>query len=138
MNSVVITGRLVYEPEIKLTASQKRYISTRIAVSRNDSNKTTDFLNVQMWEKTAVFVQKYFHKGDPIELRGKIQTTTFDGEDGKKRSETYILVNEVCFVLKSQGQPTASAPVQNEPVQDAPTTNDNFENQPSGELPFEL
>ena len=138
MNSVVITGRLVYEPEIKLTASQKRYISTRIAVSRNDSNKTTDFLNVQMWERTAEFVKKYFHKGDPIELRGKIQTTTFDGEDGRKRSETYILVNEVCFVLKSQGQPTASAPVQNEPVQDAPTTNDNFENQPSGELPFEL
>ena len=138
MNSVVLSGRLVYEPEIKNVSSGKKYLGVRLAVSRNDQNRTTDFINCQLWENTAVFVQKYFHKGDPIELRGKIQTTTFDGDDGRKRSETYILVNEVCFVLKSQGQPTASAPVQNEPVQDAPTANDNFENQPSGELPFEL
>lgn len=46
MNQVLLTGRLVYEPEIKETSTGKKYISTRLAVGRNDKNKTTDFFNL--------------------------------------------------------------------------------------------
>ena len=45
MNSINISGRLVYEPEVKTTQSGVTYLSTRIAVNRNDKNKTTDFFS---------------------------------------------------------------------------------------------
>ena len=50
MNQVSLVGRLVYEPELKQTNNGKNYLSTRIAVSRNDKNRTTDFINIRAWE----------------------------------------------------------------------------------------
>ena len=70
MNSVNVTGRLVYDPELKTTQSGTNFVSTRIAVSRNDKDKTTDFINIKAWKGTAEFITKYFRKGDPIEVSG--------------------------------------------------------------------
>ena len=113
MNSVVLSGRLVYEPEIKNVPSGKKYLGVLLAVSRNDQKRTTDFINCQLWENTAVFVQKYFHKGDPIEFRGKLQVSNFEKEDGTKASETYVLVNEVSFAPSPKKAEVESAPVAN-------------------------
>lgn len=123
MNQVTLLGRLVYEPELKATASGTAYMSNRLAVSRNDKEKTTDFINVQAWTKTAEFIRQYFHKGDPIGISGKIQTRNYEKSDGSKISETYVLINEVYFVpAKKSGD---SAPSQSGNSATAP-------------LPFEL
>ena len=78
MNNVSITGRLVYEPEIKELQSGKKKLPMRLAVNRNDKNKTTDFFNLQAWDNTAEFIAKYFHKGDPIEVTGRLRTDSFE------------------------------------------------------------
>lgn len=98
MNQVTLVGRLVYEPDIKETNGGKKYISTRVAVSRNDKDKTSDFINIRLWENQAVFVSKYFHKGDPISLIGKLQTSSYDKQDGTKVTDTFVYVTEVNFV----------------------------------------
>lgn len=112
MNQVNITGRLVYDPQLKQTSTGVNKLSTRIAVSRNDKNKTTDFLNIQAWKTTAEFICKYFRKGDPIEVTGKLQTDNYEKQDGTKVSDVYILVNEVGFVLsrKSEAEKAPTAP----------------------------
>ena len=89
MNTVAISGRLVYEPEVRLTTSGASYLSTRIAVNRNDKNKTSDFFNVKAWNSTAKFIGQYFHKGDPIEIRGRLETSYMEKQDGTKSTETY-------------------------------------------------
>jgi len=127
MNSINLSGRLVYEPEIKKTQNGTAFISNRIAVSRNDKNKTTDFFNVRIWDKTADFVVKYFHKGDPIEISGKLQNDNYEKQDGTKVNDVVIFVNEVNFTL-SKASATAPAPVQAPaPAQAEPS-----------ELPFEI
>lgn len=98
MNQVSLVGRLVYEPELKQTNSGKNYLSTRIAVSRNDKNKTTDFINIRAWENQAKFISEYFHKGDPIGIIGKLQTESYDRQDGTKATDTFVLIGEVSFV----------------------------------------
>lgn len=112
MNSINITGRLVYEPELKNTQSGTSVLSTRIAVSRNDKDKTTDFINIKAWKGTAEFISKYFHKGDPVEITGKLQTESYERQDGTKVSDVYILVGEVGFVLskKTEAEKAPTAP----------------------------
>ena len=112
MNQVNVTGRLVYDPELKTTQSGTSVLSTRIAVSRNDKDKTTDFINIKAWKGTAEFISKYFHKGDPVEITGKLQTESYEKQDGTKVSDVYILVNEVGFVLsrKTEAEKAPTAP----------------------------
>jgi single-strand DNA-binding protein len=112
MNNVSITGRLVYEPEIKELQSGKKKLPMRLAVNRNDKNKTTDFFNLQAWDTTAEFIAKYFHKGDPIEVTGRLRTDSFEKQDGTKVNEVVIVAYEVGFVLlrKSEAEKAPTAP----------------------------
>ena len=121
MNITVLTGRLVYEPEAKTNDNGTVYLPMRIAVPRNDKEKNTDFINIRALNKTAEFISKYFKKGDPIEITGKLRTNSFTKQDGTKVNETYVLVTEVNFV-QSKSQNSESAPA--EPKKE--------------ELPFEL
>jgi single-strand DNA-binding protein len=68
MNKVELIGRLTKEPEIKLTSNQTQYCNFTVAVDRRfkDANgqRQADFINCVGWKNTAVFIQKYFHKGN--------------------------------------------------------------------------
>ena len=115
MNNVTLVGRMVYEPEIKTTKNGTNYLPMRIAVSRNDKEKTTDFISARAWGKTAEFISKYFKKGDPIEIIGKLQVDNYEKSDGTKASETYILVSEAGFVIqRSNKTEQHQAPVKEE------------------------
>ena len=134
MNQTLLTGRLVYEPELKETSTGKKYISTRLAVGRNDKNKTTDFFNIKAWDNTAEFIVKYFHKGEPIEIVGRLRTDTREKEDGSKVTETYVSITEVNFVLsrKTEAERAPTAPSREIP---APRKQETL---PEGALPFEV
>ena len=126
MNIVSIVGRLVYEPEMKQSKNGTNYISTRVAVDRHDQNKTTDFFSVRVYGKGAEFVNKYFKKGDPIEVTGKLQTESYTKQDGTKVDGVYIFANEVGFVPKSVQQRS------DEPAPAEPATN------AKSDMPFEI
>ena len=124
MNQVILSGRLVYEPECKTTNNGKVYLSTRLAVGRNDKAKTTDFFTCRAWESTAKFIQSYFHKGDPIDIIGKLMTESYEKQDGTKVNETYVLVSSVEFTLQKNTKPA--------------TSQSELPAEPTGNLPFEL
>lgn len=120
MNTVALTGRFVYAPEVRQTTNGTSYIYTRVAVSRNDKNRTTDFFNVKAWNSTAKFIGQYFQKGDPIEIRGRLETSERTDSEGRKSTEVYILVDEVSFTLKpaERTEPTAAEQAPTKPVND--------------------
>ena len=124
MNKVILVGRLVFEPEAKQSQNGVTTLNTRMAVSRNDKDKTTDFINIHAFGTTAEFISKYFRKGDPISVSGKLQTSTWEKQDGTKVNETYVLVNEVAFVPSKKDEGQSQAP---NPPKQAPKS-----------LPFEL
>lgn len=123
MNNCILVGRLVYEPELKVSKSGTNYLSTRIAVSRNDKDRTTDFFSFKVFGKAAEFVKNYFHKGDPIGIAGKLQTDTYEKQDGTKVTEVYVFVSEVNFVEQKKND----APRAEEPAKPAPTSDMPFE-----------
>jgi len=163
MNKVELVGRLTKDPEVKLTSNQTQFCNFTIAVDRRfkDANgqRQADFINCVAWRQTAVFIQKYFHKGNRIGLVGSIQTRSYDDQNGQKRFITEVVVDEAEFVESSGGasgdayRPEPAAPTQsfNPPPADsmaasAPTAPNvqieapvgGFDEGQSGELPFEI
>ena len=145
MNKVELIGRLTKEPEIKLTSNQTQYCNFTIAVDRRfkDANgqRQADFINCVAWKQTAVFIQKYFHKGNKIGLIGSIQTRSYDDQNGQKHFVTEVIVDEVEFVeSQPSAQPApqpATAPNETAVTADTSAPAPEPQSEPA-ELPFEI
>lgn len=103
MNTILLVGRIVYEPELKQSKNGNFYLTTKIAVDRHDKDKNTDFISCRAWGKTAEFIDKYFHKGDPIEVSGRLQSESYE-KDGQKVEGMIVVISEVGFVPRSAGK----------------------------------
>lgn len=101
INSVVLMGRLTYEPELKTTTSGLSVIRFQMAVDRNyqsqGQERQADFIDVVAWRQTAEFISRYFHKGSMIAVEGSIQTNNFTDRDGNKRKSVEVVANQVSF-----------------------------------------
>ena len=135
MNKVELVGRLTKDPEIRLTNNQTQFCGFTLAVDRRfkDANgeRQADFINCVAWKERAVFIQKYFHKGNRIGICGSIQTRTYDDNDGKKVFVTEVLVDEIEFVESASKTETA-------PTTATPEVKVTEPEEPVGELPFEI
>ena len=101
LNKVIIGGRLTADPELKLTQSGVAVTSFSIAVDRKtakDAEKKTDFIPIVAWRGTAEFITKYFGKGSAICIVGKIQTRSWQDQNGDKRYATEVIADESYFV----------------------------------------
>lgn len=102
LNSAILIGRLTAHPERKATKDGVCLATFRVAVDRNFTDKSgkrvADFFNVEAWSGTAEFVCKYFGKGDLIGIDGRLRSRSWESEDGRKHSTTYVRAEEVFFV----------------------------------------
>ena len=98
MNKVILMGRLTKDPEIRYTQNNTPVCNFTLAVDRRFSkDKQADFISCQAWQKTAEFISKYFQKGSMIAVVGRIQTRTWEDNEGKKRYITEVIVDEAYF-----------------------------------------
>ena len=98
INKVILMGRLTRDPELRHTGSGTPVASFTVAVDDGyGDNKTTSFINCVAWSKQAEFVSNYFTKGRMIIVIGRIQTRTWEGQDGKKNYVTEVVASEVSF-----------------------------------------
>lgn len=102
MNKAIIIGRLTRDPEMRTTASGVNSTTFTVAVSRNYTNQSgerdADFLNCVAWRKQAENIAKYCTKGSQVAVEGRIQTRSYDAQDGTKRYVTEIIADNVTFL----------------------------------------
>ncbi len=144
LNSAVIMGRLVAQPELRKTESGVSVTSFTVAVDRRfnkqGEEKQADFIDIIAWRSTAEFVCKYFSKGQMIAVQGYIQTRLYEDKDGNKRKAVEIVADNVSFCgSKNEG----AAPDQNAsslpPASDYSTADaEDFKEipEPEDDLPF--
>ena len=110
MNKAIIIGRLTRDPEMRTTGSGINSTSFTVAVSRNYANQNgereTDFINCVAWRKQAENIAKYCTKGTQVAVEGRIQTRSYDAQDGTKRYSTDVVAEEVEF-LSTKGSSNA-------------------------------
>ena len=101
LNRIILMGRLTANPELKSTTTGKSVTSFSIAVERNynrtGEERKVDFFNIVCWNSTAEFVCRYFAKGNMIALEGKLQSRTYQANDGSTRYVTEIVTDTVSF-----------------------------------------
>ncbi|MEN6302754.1 MAG: single-stranded DNA-binding protein [Armatimonadia bacterium] len=102
INNVVLVGRLANDPEMKYSTSGMPITHFRLAVDRGRKNEAgedqTDWLNIVCFQKTAELVSQYCDKGSLIGVEGRIQSRTWEGNDGKRNYMVEIVANNVRFL----------------------------------------
>lgn len=101
MNSVQLIGRMGKDPELKYTTTNTPVITFSLAVDRrknDEGKKDVDWIACVAWNTTAELISKYVGKGDPLGVNGRIQTRSWEDSEGKKRSATEVIVNEITLL----------------------------------------
>ena len=146
INSVVLMGRLVADPELRTTTTGKSVCTFRIAVDRSyvrqGEQRQADFITCVAWEQTGNFISRYFTKGSMIAVTGSIQTRNYEDKNGQKRTAFEVNVREASFCgsksetgTGSYNQPAQAAPAQ-APAYQSAAVNDFEEITDDEDLPF--
>ncbi|MGN1270434.1 MAG: single-stranded DNA-binding protein, partial [Clostridia bacterium] len=90
------------DPELRYTSSNLPVATFSVAVNRTFANQAgereADFINIVVWRKQAENVKNYLKQGSQVAIDGRIQTRSYDGEDGKKRYVTEVVADNVQFL----------------------------------------
>jgi single-strand DNA-binding protein len=112
LNSVVIIGRLVADPEHRETNTGKGVANMRIAVDRKGREKETDFFSVTAWGQTADFVCTYLQKGRLVAVQGRLQVRSYkDKEDVQRQSYEIVADSVQPLDSRKDGSGSVVAPV---------------------------
>lgn len=105
LNQIVLVGRLVKTPELKMTESGRKISRITLAVPRNYKNTSgeyeTDFLDCTLWTNVAENTSEYCQKGDMLGVKGRIETRIIKADDGSKKKRTEIIAERVTFLAQS-------------------------------------
>lgn len=103
MNRIVLVGRLVKDPDTKITEENAKVITRIIlAVDRpfknSNGERDVDFIPVILWGKKAEVVSQYLTKGRMISLAGRLQIRKYQDKEGKDRYLTEVVADEFQFL----------------------------------------
>ena len=102
MNKVVLIGRLTRDTELRYTGSNLPVATFAIAVNRPFSNQAgereADFINIVVWRKQAENCKNYLTQGSQVAIEGRIQTRSYDDQNGQKRYITEVIADNVEFL----------------------------------------
>ncbi|AEB80912.1 single-strand binding protein [Streptococcus suis ST3] len=111
INNVVLVGRMTRDAELRYTPSNQAVATFTLAVNRNfknqDGEREADFINVVIWHQQAENLANWGKKGALIGVTGRIQTRTYDNQQGQRVYVTEV-VAESFQLLESRGQQSNS------------------------------
>ena len=102
LNQVVLVGRLTSDLEAKELEDGKKVTNMTLAIPRSfknaDGEYETDFVECTLWNNIAENTAEYCKKGDIVGVKGRIQTNTYETEEGEKKKSTQIVAEKVTFL----------------------------------------
>lgn len=114
LNKAIIVGNLTRDPELRSLPSGVKVTTLGVATNRVFKNKAgekqedTQFHNVVVFGQQAEIVSQYLKKGQSVLIEGRLQTRSWDGQDGQKRYRTEIVADRVQFGPKAGFNATAN------------------------------
>lgn len=132
INRVVLVGRLTRDPEMRYTQSGIAVTRFTLACDRpfsgQDGKREADFIDCVVWRKQAENVSKYLSKGSMAGVDGRLQISSYEGQDGQKRYRAEVVADSVRFLGSKgdAGRDNAPPPRDDE----APPAKGGFDQQP--------
>lgn len=109
LNKVLLIGNLTRDPELRYTPQGRAVVTLGLAVNRNfkgqngEKKQETCFINVIAWGQLAEICNQYLQKGRPVFVEGRLQSRSWQDQDGKNRSVIEMVADNVQF-LGARGQ----------------------------------
>ena len=123
INKATITGNITRDPELRQTQGGTSVLTIGVAVNDRRKNQQTgewedypNFIDCTIFGNRATGVAPHLEKGMKVAIEGKLNQSRWQADDGTNRSKIEIIVDEIEFMSRQQGQ-TASKPVQQQPMQ---------------------
>ena len=112
MNSVNLIGRLTKDPETRHTQSGMAVCRFTLAVDRGlskdkkadaerNNQPTADFIPIIAFGKTAELITNYIAKGQQLGVTGRIQTSSYDNQDGNRVFRTDVIADRIHFIANA-------------------------------------
>jgi len=133
MNKAFLIGRLTRDPELRYTQSNIPVCNFTLAVDRRfkqENGPQADFIPIVAWQKTAEFCAKYFQKGRKVAVSGRIETRTWEDDQGVKHYVTEVIAEEVDFADSKKDTENNQASVNNTPPAQTPPPTGGIDNKP--------
>ena len=106
LNQIVLVGRLVRDPELR-EYEGGNYTYVTLAVPRSYKNENgeydTDFIDCVLYHNIAESTAEYCRKGDLIGIRGRLETNTYEDENGDIRKTMQVVCDKVSFLATNKG-----------------------------------
>ena len=132
VNSVILTGRLTKNLELRQTSTGKVMTYFTLAVNRNFKNEqgeqTADFINCVAFGKQAENMARFLSQGSLIAVEGRISTKNFQGNDGKTVYVTEVVTGNVSFLETKKQQTNTNQPLGMQNYQQQNNSNFNVDN----------
>lgn len=138
LNKALIAGNLTRDPELRSLPSGQKVASFSVATNRfwkdqsGQRQQATDYHNIVVFGPQGENTAKYLTKGSQVLIEGRIQTRSWDGQDGKKNYRTEIVADRVQFGQKGSA---SSAPGQPDTNTDSSDQGPTEQNTPTIEYP---
>ena len=123
INKATVTGNITRDPELRQTQGGTSVLTIGVAVNDRRKNQQTgewedypNFIDCTIFGNRATGVAPHLEKGMKVAIEGKLNQSRWQADDGTNRSKIEIIVDEIEFMSRQQGQ-TASKPVQQQPQQ---------------------
>lgn len=119
LNKVFLIGNLTRDPELRYTPNGIAVATLGLAVNRRYKDKAgemkedTLFINATAWNKQAEVCNQYLKKGRPVFVEGRLQSRSWEGKDGQKRTTIDVQIERVQF-LGSARDVSAATPESDE------------------------
>lgn len=104
LNMVFLMGNLTRDPELRYTPNGQAVANFAVATNRSwkdadgETKDSAEFTDVVVWGKTAENVANYLKKGRKVHIIGRLQTRSWEAQDGSKRYKTEVVANDVTFL----------------------------------------
>ena len=110
LNQVVLVGRLTKDLEVKELEDGKKVTNMTLAIPRSFKNAEgeyeTDFIDCSLWNSIAENTAEYCKKGDIVGVKGRLQSSSFEIDDGNKEFRTQVMAEKVTFLSsRSKDEP---------------------------------
>ncbi|MDP3143136.1 MAG: single-stranded DNA-binding protein [Candidatus Omnitrophota bacterium] len=116
LNKVLLIGNLTRDPELRYTPSGVAVVNLRLAVNRRYRDKNQEqkeevcFITVTAWDKQAEVCNQYLSKGRSIFVEGRLQSRSWETNDGQKRNVIDIRAERIQFLGPGKGATPSNAP----------------------------
>jgi single-strand DNA-binding protein len=144
LNKVFLIGNLTRDPELRYLSTGQAVATFSVAVNRSYTTQSGEkrdeatFVRVVTWEKRAEVCNEYLKKGSPVFVEGRLQSRTWEGQDGAKRSTIEVVASNVQFLGRAGGSRGESSQAEDISVEDGvPPSNEVLpENNNDNKVPF--